>query len=156
MAIRRREPTHVPIPPATTTSAAVSPSTMSAPPMLIERTQSQMTRPTPFPHRSPQSRHHSRSMGRVEAPPQGCRHIQTDDIETGVSTESRDESVGCPLTGQAVSGMEATRARSAASAWNGRRPSSTLLVRFPGGREGVARALSWCEYRCEFGWRTGS
>ena len=34
--------------------------------------------------------------------------------------------------GQAVSGMEATRARSAASAWNGRRPNPILLVRVSG------------------------
>ncbi|KZS64455.1 hypothetical protein A4G26_27925 [Mycobacterium kansasii] len=55
--------------------------------------------------------------------------MHIDDIETGVSVISRDESGGCPLIGQAVSGMEATRARSAAFAWNGRRPDSTLPVR---------------------------
>ena len=49
-----------------------------------------------------------------------CRNAQ-DDIETGVSNRPRDESGGCPLTGRAVSGMEATRARSAASVWNRRR-----------------------------------
>ena len=32
-----------------------------------------------------------------------------------------EEPGGCPLTGQAVSGMEATRARSAAFVWNRRR-----------------------------------
>ena len=57
-----------------------------------------------------------------------CRK-ETDDIETGVCYGSRDEPGGCPLTGQVVSGMEATRARSAASAWNGRRPNPTLPVR---------------------------
>jgi hypothetical protein len=35
---------------------------------------------------------------------------------TGVSFRSREEPGGCPPIGQAVSGMEATRARSAASA----------------------------------------
>jgi hypothetical protein len=45
----------------------------------------------------------------------------TDDIKTGVSMRSRDRSGGCPFTGQVVSGMEATRARSAASVWNRRR-----------------------------------
>ena len=40
----------------------------------------------------------------------GCRSVETykDDIETGVSSRSRDEPGGCPPTGQAVSGMEAT------------------------------------------------
>jgi hypothetical protein len=38
-------------------------------------------------------------------------------------------SLAGPLTGQAVSGMKATRARSAAFAWNGRRPDATLPVR---------------------------
>jgi len=53
----------------------------------------------------------------------------TGGIETGVLKGSRDESGGCPLIGQAVSGMEATRARSAAFAWNGRRPEPILLAR---------------------------
>ena len=40
----------------------------------------------------------------------GCRRVETykDDIETGVSFRSREEPGGCPLSGQAVSGMEAT------------------------------------------------
>ena len=40
----------------------------------------------------------------------GCRSVETykDGIETGVSFRSRDEPGGCPPTGQAVSGMEAT------------------------------------------------
>jgi hypothetical protein len=40
----------------------------------------------------------------------GCRRVETykDDIETGVSFRSREEPGGCPPTGQAVSGMEAT------------------------------------------------
>ena|ERR1700683_3205437 len=44
--------------------------------------------------------------------------MHSDDIETGASFGFRDESGGCPLTGQVVSGMEATRAWSAAFAWN--------------------------------------
>jgi len=36
-----------------------------------------------------------------------CRNRKVD-IKTGVSKESRDESGGCPPTGQMVSGMEAT------------------------------------------------
>jgi hypothetical protein len=60
-----------------------------------------------------------------------------DDIKTGVSSLSRDEPGGCPLIGQVVSGMEATRARSAASAWNGRKPERHFL-------------LGWFE------WETGS
>jgi hypothetical protein len=52
-----------------------------------------------------------------------------DDIKTGMSFVSRDEPGGCPLIGQVVSGMEATRARSAASTWNGRRPEPTLSAR---------------------------
>jgi hypothetical protein len=40
----------------------------------------------------------------------GCRRVETykDDIETGVSFRSWEEPGGCPPTGQAVSGMEAT------------------------------------------------
>jgi hypothetical protein len=44
-----------------------------------------------------------------------------DGIRTGVSMRSRDEPGGCPLIGQVVSGMQATRAWSAASVWNRRR-----------------------------------
>jgi hypothetical protein len=44
--------------------------------------------------------------------------MQSGDIGTGASLEPRDELGGSPLTGQAVSGMEATRAWSAAFAWN--------------------------------------
>lgn len=40
------------------------------------------------------------------------------DIETGASFWCRDEPGGCPLIGQVVSGMEATRAWSAAAVWN--------------------------------------
>ncbi len=47
---------------------------------------------------------------------------QADDIRTGSVKWVRDEPGGSPFTGQAVSGMEAARVRSAASAWNvGRR-----------------------------------
>src|SRR3954453_12628749 len=38
----------------------------------------------------------------------------------------RDGSGGCPLIGQAVSGMEAARTWSAASAWNMGRPATIL------------------------------
>ena len=38
-----------------------------------------------------------------------CRYVKYD-IETGGFTQSRDESGGCPFTGQVVSGMKATRA----------------------------------------------
>jgi hypothetical protein len=49
---------------------------------------------------------------------------QVDDIETGAVKRARDEPGGCPLIGQAVSGVEAARVRSAAFAWNvGRRTS---------------------------------
>ena len=57
-----------------------------------------------------------------------CRNY-LDDIETGALLWSRDESGGCPLIGQAVSGMEATRAWSAALARNvGRRAPKRLPV----------------------------
>jgi hypothetical protein len=47
---------------------------------------------------------------------------QVDDIETGAVKRARDEPGGCPPIGQAVSGVEAARVRSAAFAWNvGRR-----------------------------------
>jgi len=51
-----------------------------------------------------------------------CRDDYQHDIETGVSGCPRDEPGGCPLTGQVVSGMKATRAWSAAVAWNVGRP----------------------------------
>jgi hypothetical protein len=44
--------------------------------------------------------------------------MQSEDIGTGAPSEPRDKPGGSPLTGQAVSGMEATRAWSAAFAWN--------------------------------------
>jgi hypothetical protein len=47
---------------------------------------------------------------------------QAADIRTGAIKGRRDEPGGCPLIGQAVSGMEAARVRSAAPAGNvGRR-----------------------------------
>lgn len=49
-----------------------------------------------------------------------CRKLEAD-IETGVSMRSRDELGGDQFTGQAVSGIQATRARPAAFGWNGRR-----------------------------------
>ena len=53
-----------------------------------------------------------------------------DGIKTGVCPLSRDELGGCPFIGQAVSGMEATRARSAAPTRNVRRPDPILPVWF--------------------------
>jgi hypothetical protein len=54
---------------------------------------------------------------------------QVDDIETGAVKWRRDESGGCPSIGQAVSGMEAARVRSAASARNVGRRVPILLSR---------------------------
>ena len=67
-----------------------------------------------------------------------CRKLEAD-IETGVSMQSRDESGGDQPTGQAVSGIQATRARPAAFVWNGRRRVRKLSA--DGGREGVSRAV---------------
>jgi hypothetical protein len=50
------------------------------------------------------------------------------DIETGESKSLRDEPGGCLLTGQAVSGVKAARAWSAALAWNVGRPVSMLMA----------------------------
>jgi hypothetical protein len=63
-----------------------------------------------------------------------CRNLATG-IETGVSMQSRDESGGNPLTGQVVSGIQATRARSAAFVWNGRRRTRILSAGLAGERE---------------------
>ena len=57
-----------------------------------------------------------------------CRDDYQHDIETGVSGCPRDEPGGSPLTGQVVSGMKATRAWSAAAAWNVGRP---VAIRSP-------------------------
>jgi hypothetical protein len=51
---------------------------------------------------------------------------QSVDIETGATFQLRDEPGGCPLIGQVVSGMEAARAWSAASARNVGRRVPTL------------------------------
>jgi hypothetical protein len=57
-----------------------------------------------------------------ESEPLMKRREFANDIETGVSKRSQDKPGGCPLTGQAVSGVQAARAWSAALAWNvGRR-----------------------------------
>lgn len=60
----------------------------------------------------------------------------------GRSAVVRDEPGGCPLIGQAVSGMKAARARSAASARNLGRQASTLsggaAARWPGAARGSA------------------
>lgn len=58
-----------------------------------------------------------------------------DDIKTGVSMRSRDEPGGCPLIGQVVSGIQATRARSAASVWNRRRRIRKLAAQWAAERE---------------------
>lgn len=52
-----------------------------------------------------------------------CRDDYPPDIETGASGCLRDEPGGCPLTGQVVPGMKATRAWSAAAAGNVGRPT---------------------------------
>ena len=68
---------------------------------------------------------------------------------------------GAPFTGQAVSGMEAARARSAASAWNvGRRMPipPPWRRRVLGRQEGARRTAETggAEYRRGICWRTGS
>ena len=85
-----------------------------------------------------------------------CRNLATG-IETGVSMRSRDESGECPFIGQAVSGIQATRARSAAFVWNGRR-RTRILPAF-GEREGVSQAVRSREglsTDAVVRWRTGS
>lgn len=66
-----------------------------------------------------------------------CRKLEGG-IETGVSMRSRDESGGDQFTGQAVSGIQATRARPAAFVRNGRRRVGKLPAVV--GREGAFRA----------------
>ena len=85
-----------------------------------------------------------------------CRNLATG-IETGVSMQSRDESGGNPFTGQVVSGIQATRARSAAFTWN----VGGLAPILP--PHGVARGsarkrrnLRGAEYRRGVGIRTDS
>jgi hypothetical protein len=85
---------------------------------------------------------------------------QAADIRTGSVKWVRDEPGGSPFTGQAVSGMEAARVRSAASAWNvGRR----MPIPPPGagrrrGQEGARRTAETggAEYRRGIRRRTGS
>ena len=72
------------------------------------------------------------------------RRKTIDDIETGMCACLRDEPGGCSLTGQAVSGVKAARAWSAASTGNGegahRYCGSDASERCPGGeRERVER-----------------
>jgi hypothetical protein len=81
------------------------------------------------------------------------------DIETGEYKSLRDEPGGCLLTGQAVSGVKAARAWSAALAWNVGRPVSRLMAAYVVGieRERAGRRKpKGVEYRCGAGWRTGS
>ena len=54
------------------------------------------------------------------------RRNNQDDIRTGEFKSLRDEPGGCPLIGQAVSGVKAARARSAAPARNVGRRDTTL------------------------------
>jgi hypothetical protein len=72
-----------------------------------------------------------------------CRDDYPYDIETGVSGCLRDEPGGCPLTGQVVSGMKATRAWSAAAAGNVGRPTP---IRTP---ERVVRGRPPSSRNCE-------
>jgi hypothetical protein len=67
-----------------------------------------------------------------------CRKLE-DGIETGVSMRSRDESGGNQFTGQAVSGIQATRARPAAFVRNGRRRVRIQPVVLAGERERSGR-----------------
>ena len=75
--------------------------------------------------------------------PLKCRDDNQHDIETGVSGCPRDEPGGCPLTGQVVSGMKATRAWSAAAARNVGRP---IPIRPP---VGVERGRPSSSRNCE-------
>jgi len=68
---------------------------------------------------------------------------QAADIRTGSVKWVRDEPGGSPFTGQAMSGMEAARVRSAASAWNvGRRMPTPL----PGRRKARRAARGSAPY----------
>jgi hypothetical protein len=69
----------------------------------------------------------------VSEPLTTCRK-GIDDIETGAGKWCRDEPGGVPLIGQAVSGMEAARVRSAASTRNVGRQ---VLVLPPGSEDGL-------------------
>ena len=79
-----------------------------------------------------------------ESEPLTKRRKTTDDIKTGVCACLRDEPGGCPLTGQAVSGVKAARAWSAASAGNGGKRALMLRLGYLGKgserREGARRA----------------
>src|ERR1019366_2300483 len=73
-----------------------------------------------------------------------CRNPKYD-IETGAYNRSRDESGGYPVTGQVVSGMEATRAWSAAAAWNVGRQAPIP----PPAGSGVVRGRAPSSRNCE-------
>jgi hypothetical protein len=82
-----------------------------------------------------------------------CRDDYPRDIETGVSGCLRDEPGGCPLIGQVVSGMKATRAWSAATAWNVGRPA---LIRPPLAARGRPPSSRNCEVlSTDAGWVGG-
>ena len=70
----------------------------------------------------------------VSEPLLTCRN-SIDDIETGENKSFREEPGGCPSIGQAVSGMQAARARTAAPARNVGRRAMTLPPRVGGDRE---------------------
>jgi hypothetical protein len=85
---------------------------------------------------------------------------QAGDIRTGAVEWRRDKPGGCPPIGQAVSSMEATRVRSAASARNvGTR---VLILRWTSNGVRGERECPWrrkppgVECRCGMRWRTGS
>jgi len=67
-----------------------------------------------------------------------CREVEMTS-KPGRSAVVRDEPGGCPLIGQAVSGMKAARVRSAASARNLGRQASTLSGRAAAWRLVLAR-----------------
>jgi hypothetical protein len=70
----------------------------------------------------------------VSEPLMTCRKAE-DDIKTGALKWCRDEPGGCPCIGQAVSGMKAARARSAASVWNVGKRAATPSLRTFGGKK---------------------
>jgi len=89
------------------------------------------------------------------------RRNKLDDIETGEIKSLRDEPGGCPLTGQAMSGVKAARARSAAPARNVGRRVPILPARVLCGCGWVRGSASTAEtgdaeYRRGACWRTGS
>ena len=87
-----------------------------------------------------------------------CRNSSRWHQNQGLALQSWDEPGGCPLTGQVVPGMEATRAWSAAAARNvGRRtPKQAPATRLPVARGSLPSHGLGTEYRRGAGRRTGS